>query len=176
MHRTTLLATTFAALLAGSTAFAFAQQAPSAAPAPSSAAASTRGPATHAHAMDRGMQRGHFGHGGDRMRGGVISDLHGLARLYDQAGRGKEMAAVYNDVLARSQDPRVRNYVYQQLARLQARPANVDAAIATLRKGLDDSLASEAKMRASRDQMRSRMQQPRDGTGAPAASPSGGNG
>ena len=68
---------------------------------------------------------------------------------------------MYNDVLARSQEPRTRDYVYHRLARLQAQPANVDQAIATLRKGLDESLANEAKQRTQREQMRSQWEQRR---------------
>jgi len=71
-------------------------------------------------------------------------------------------------VLARSQDPRVRDYVYQRLARLQAQPTNLDQAIATLRKGLDENLANEAKMRAEREKMRATWQQ-RTGEAAPPA-------
>lgn len=114
---------------------------------------------------------------GNRMRsmghdqqGGVIGDMRGLERLYMQSGRSKELTALYNEVLAKSQDPRVRNYTYQRLARLQARPANVDQAIATLRKGLDESLANEAKMRTDREAMRANWQQHHDNmkTSAPA--------
>ena len=49
----------------------------------------------------------------------MIGDLRELEKLYMMSGRSKDMTAVYNDVLASSQDPRVRDYVYQQLARLQ---------------------------------------------------------
>ena len=121
--------------------------------------------AHHGDRGDHGMRMHRF----DRQRSGVIGDLHGLERLYMQAGRSKEMASVYNDVLARSQDPRVRDYVYKRLARLQAQPANVDQAIATLRKGLDENLANEAKMRAEREKMRAAWQQHRADKAAPAA-------
>ena len=150
MHRKTLLASALAVLIAGSTSFVMAQNTP---PPPSSSAP---------HAVvskdvrvirgdrDHGMRM----HGFDHQRNGVIGDLRGLEKLYMQAGRSKEMASVYNDVLAKSQDPRVRDYVYKRLARLQAQPANVDQAIATLRKGLDENLANEAKMRATWQQHR----------------------
>jgi predicted negative regulator of RcsB-dependent stress response len=78
-----------------------------------------------------------------------------------QAGRSKELSAVYSDVLARSQNPRVRNYVSHRLARLQAQPANVDQAIATLRKNLDENLANDAKQRTEREKMRANWQQQR---------------
>ncbi|OOG66093.1 hypothetical protein B0E46_00900 [Rhodanobacter sp. B04] len=162
MHRHTLLASALAVLMAGATSFAIAQDAP---PPPPAA-----GPAAAMHAPMK-QPDGHHGFGmhqhrfGDE-RGGVIGDLRSLERLYMEAGRSKDLAALYNDVLAKSQDPRVRDYVYQHLARLQARPANVDQAIATLRKGLDESLADEAKMRAEHDKMHDAWQKH---AGAPAA-------
>jgi hypothetical protein len=159
MHRKTLLASALTLLMAGSASFAIAQNAPAATP----PAATTQGTTDHGHGAHgmrdhgkyrHGMQR----HGFNKDRGGVIGDLRQLERLYLESGRSKELTAVYNDVLAKSQNPRVRNYVYHHLARLQARPANVDQAIATLRKGLDESLASEAKMQATREKMRTEWQ------------------
>ena len=159
MHRKTLLASALTLLMAGSASFAIAQNAPAATP----PAATTQGTTGHGHGAHgmrdhgkyrHGMQR----HGFNKDRGGVIGDLRQLERLYLESGRSKELTAVYNDVLAKSQNPRVRNYVYHHLARLQARPANVDQAIATLRKGLDESLASEAKMQATKEKMRAEWQ------------------
>lgn len=151
MHRKTLLTSTLALIIAGSASWAMAQNAP---------------PAPAAHATEASHMQGHGGHHDMRQRamhqhhrGGVITDLRALERLYVQAGRSKEMIALYNDVLAKSQDPRVRDYAYQHLARLQAQPANVDQAIATLRKGLDESLANESKMRMEHEKMRARWQQ-----------------
>lgn len=167
MHRKTLLASALAVLMAGSASFVMAQNTPP--PASASTHASMgkdmRGARRHDHG-DRGhdMHRRGFGHRG----GGVIGDLHELEKLYMQAGRGKELAPLYNDVLAKSQDPRVRDYVYRRLARLQAQPENVDQAIATLRKGLDESLANEAKMRAEREKMRTAWQQRHVGATQPA--------
>lgn len=165
MHRKTLLASALAVLIAGSTSFVMAQNTP---PPPSPTPSAMAGKDMRAHHGDRG-DHGMRMHRFDRQRSGVIGDLHGLERLYMQAGRSKEMASVYNDVLARSQDPRVRDYVYKRLARLQAQPANVDQAIATLRKGLDENLANEAKMRAEREKMRAAWQQHRADKSAPAA-------
>ena len=90
---------------------------------------------------------------------GAMSDLHALERLYRQAGREKELAGVYNEVLAKSQDPHLRTYAYHRLADLQAQPVDVDKAIATLRKSLSENLANEAKMRAERERMRAQWQQ-----------------
>lgn len=153
MHRHTLLVSTLALMLAGSASLVMAQSAPSPPP-----------PAPHAMQAHHGSRhapdmRRHDSHG---QRGGVIGDLRALDRLYTMSGRSKDMTAVYNDVLAKSQDPRVRDYTYHQLAKLQARPANVDQAIATLRKGLDESLANEAKMRADREKMRDAWKQHHD--------------
>ncbi|KRE85377.1 hypothetical protein ASG75_07210 [Rhodanobacter sp. Soil772] len=163
MHRKTLLASALAVLIAGSTSFVMAQNTPLPSPSTPSAMADKDMRAHHGD-RDHGMRMHR-----DHQRNGVIGDLHGLERLYMQAGRSKEMASVYNDVLARSQDPRVRDYIYKRLARLQAQPANVDQAIATLRKGLDENLANEAKMRAEREKMRAAWQQHRADKTAPAA-------
>lgn len=88
--------------------------------------------------MHHRMHRMRMEHGRDM---GAMADLHALERLYRHAGREKEMSGVYNEVLAKSQDPRLRTYAYHRLARLQAQPANVDQAIATLRKSLSENLA-----------------------------------
>ncbi len=161
MHHPTLLVSTLAVLIAGSAAPAMAQQAP---PPP---------PAAHAMPVMHGSPGNRHGHdmwlhGSHDLRGGVIGDLRGLDRLYRMAGRSKDMAAVYREVLAKSQDPRVRDYAYRQLARLQALPAHVDQAIATLRKGLDESLANEAKMRAEREKMRDAWKRGRADTDKPS--------
>ncbi|MGB3749064.1 MAG: hypothetical protein WA961_12750 [Rhodanobacter sp.] len=163
MHRKTLLASALVALLAGSATFAMAQDT---APPPSTAQTTiTKQTRILPGDRDHGMA-GHRMH--HRQHSGVIGDLRAMERLYQQAGRGKEMAAVYNDVLARSQDPRVRDYVHKRLARLQAQPANVDQAIATLRKSLDENLANEAKMRAEREKMRAAWQKRASETTTPA--------
>jgi predicted negative regulator of RcsB-dependent stress response len=172
MHRKTLLASMLTVLMAGTASFAIAQNAT--APAPTAAAthdtAGNRhdGRSMRDHGMHRhGMQR----HGFDNKRDGVIGDLRQLERLYMESGRSKELTALYNDVLAKSQNPRVRNYVYHRLARLQARPTNVDQAIATLRKGLDESLANEAKMHAAKEKMRAEWQSRHAQGVTPAATP-----
>ena len=160
MHRKTLLVSTLAVLMAGSTAFAVAQDAPTPPPPPGEQAM----PGMHQRAMD-GRQHGDRHHGGmeqrglEGRRGGVIGDLRALEHLYMRAGRSKELPALYNDVLAKSQDPRVRDYVYHQMARAQMQPTNMDAAIATMRKGLDESLANEARMHADMEKMRAMWQQ-----------------
>jgi hypothetical protein len=70
----------------------------------------------------------------------VVNDLEHLQRLYDMSGRDAEMNAVYHDVLSKTHDPALRHYVYVALARNQLNPANVDLAIGTIRKSLDEDL------------------------------------
>lgn len=170
MHRKNLLAATLAILMAGSSALVMGQDAP---PPAAGAMQGKRmmGPAAqHGASKGPGMDdRGMWQRGGRDAHGGVVSYLRGLERLYMMSGRSKDMAAVYNDVLAKSQDPRIRDYAYQHLARLQARPSNVDQAIATMRKGLDESLAREATMRAEREKMRSVWKQRHDNAAKPSA-------
>lgn len=157
MPRHTLQVSALALMLAGSASLVMAQSTP-----PPTPTAPAIAHAMHAHHGDRHSSdmRRHDSHD----RRGVIGDLRALDRLYTMSGRSKDMTAVYNDVLAKSQDPRVRDYTYHQLARLQARPANVDQAIATLRKGLDESLTNEAKMHADREKMRDAWKQHHDDT------------
>ena len=168
MQRKTLLASALALMVAGAASLVVAQDAPSAPPA--------QGPAAKAAPMAHDAMPGPMGRpdGGGFGRPGfgrpgmggpespVIGDLNALERLYRESGRSKELPALYDEVLAKSQDPRVRTYVYHQLARLQAAPANTDQAIATLRKSLDENLANEAKMRAQMDKLRSDWEQRRN--------------
>lgn len=75
------------------------------------------------------------------------------------SGRSKELPALYNDVLAKSQNPMVRDYVYRHLARAQMQPQNPDAAIATMRKSLDENLAQDQKRHQEMEQFKARMAQ-----------------
>ena len=167
MQHKTLLASLLGLAITGSATFALAQDA--AKPAPTSA----KPAAAQVHdvktlRLHRDDFQGHDLAGmGHRLRGmhgmhaGAGSDLRALEALYADAGRSKELPALYNDVLAKTQDPALRTYVYHRLADLQAQPANIDQAVATLRKSLDENLANEAKQRAEREQMRSQWQQRR---------------
>lgn len=170
MQRKTLLASALALLVVGATSLVIAQNAPG--PDKSPAAKST--PMAHGDPFDGfmdgpdpggpgpGFGRPGFGRMGfEGPESPVISDLAALERLYRDSGRTKELPALYNDVLAKSQDPRVRTYAYHQLARVQSAPANTDQAIATLRKSLDENLSNEAKKRAEFDKMRSDWEQRR---------------
>jgi hypothetical protein len=71
----------------------------------------------------------------------VINDLEQLRRLYAMAGRESEMIAVYHEVLNKTQDPMLRHFVYDSLAREQLKPANPDQAIATLHTSLAEDIA-----------------------------------
>lgn len=168
MQRKTLIASAASLLLAGSTAFAFAQDAaPQAPSAPAARSAQAGGPAGgpkwgHGDHDGRGGEHGRGewgGRGRGHEQGGVIGDLHSLERLYVLTGRSKELPALYNEVLAKSQNPRVRDYAYRHLARAQMQPANTDAAIATLRKSLDENLAQDQKRHQEMEAFKSRMQQ-----------------
>jgi hypothetical protein len=142
MNRKSLLAGIAGLLIAGGGSFAMAQNAPAAAPTPAPSTQNAAKPDMPMHRM-RMMHRGeHRGMHGHRFGpgGAVIADLHKIERLYMQSGKASQLPALYDDVLARTQDARVRNYVYARLARAQSRPANTDAAIATLRKSLDENL------------------------------------
>ncbi|OLL32224.1 hypothetical protein BTH42_07160 [Burkholderia sp. SRS-W-2-2016] len=75
----------------------------------------------------------------------VINDLEQLRRLYALNGHQGEIVAVYHDVLNKTQDPMLRHYVYDSLAREQLKPANPEQAIATLRTSLAEDLVAANK-------------------------------
>ena len=151
MSRSILLAPALALLLASP--LALAQDTP---PAPQPAPQAQPAPHHDHGAMGHHMGRMRWTHGPGM---GAFADLHALERLYREADREKELPGLYNEVLSKTQDPRLRTYVYHQLARLQARPANVDQAIATLHKSLTENLANESRQHAERQQMRAQWQQ-----------------
>ncbi|MGF6770026.1 hypothetical protein P3T18_002505 [Paraburkholderia sp. GAS199] len=76
----------------------------------------------------------------------VVNDLEQLRRLYAMTGHESEIIAVYHDVLNKTQDPMLRHFVYDALAREQLKPANPDQAIATLRTSLAEDLSAASKM------------------------------
>ena len=75
----------------------------------------------------------------------VINDLEQLRRLYAMSGHPGEIIAVYHEVLSKTQDPMLRHYLYDSLAREQLKPANPEQAIATLRTSLSEDLAAANK-------------------------------
>jgi hypothetical protein len=70
----------------------------------------------------------------------AMHDMRMLQHLYLAQGRRGDAEAMYHDVLAHTQDPGLRNFAYGQLARLQMMPTDTGAAIATLRKALNENL------------------------------------
>lgn len=76
----------------------------------------------------------------------VVNDLEQLRRLYAMSGREGEIVAVYHEVLNKTQDPMLRHYVYDSLAREQLKPANTDQAIATLRTSLSEDLGAANRL------------------------------
>jgi predicted outer membrane protein len=166
MQRKTLLVSAASLFLAGSAALAIAQDAApkaSATPAAKTAQQSPQrdGGPKWGHGGPRGGDHGHggWGHGRGHEMNPVIGDLRSLERLYVMTGRQKELPALYNDVLAKSQNPMVRDYAYRHLARAQMAPTNVDAAIATMKKSLDENLANDQKRHQEMEQFKARMQQ-----------------
>ena len=135
-----ILNTVLCTVLTMAATAAFAQEAP-----PPPAAARTHGeaqrgdgpPAFH----DRMGPMGPMGPGF-----AVVNDLEQLRRLYAMSGRESEIIAVYHEVLNKTQDPMLRHYVYDALAREQLKPANPDQAIATLRTSLSEDLAAANKL------------------------------
>jgi hypothetical protein len=162
MQRTTKLAALATLLLAGSASFAAVAQDTGTTPPAQSAGAKGHGPMHGKDGKDHGRfdQHRHGGFGGrGRRQDGVIGDLHALERLYMIEGKPRELAALYNDVLAKSKNPRTRDYAYHALARVQAAPTNVDQAIATMRKSLDENLTHEQERQAMFEQWKAKRAQ-----------------
>ena len=96
----------------------------------------------------------HPGHGG--MRPGMRRAMHG-PMMGPRGAAIRDMLALehlYRDVLARSQDPLLRNFAYARLARAELAPRNTGAAILTLRQALDENLKAVAARPVSRTPVR----------------------
>jgi len=70
----------------------------------------------------------------------TMRNLRELERLYLIDGRAQEIPALYREVLARTENPAVRQFAYNRIARNEFKPGDADKAIATLRQSLDESL------------------------------------
>ena len=70
----------------------------------------------------------------------TVRNLRELERLYLIGGRASEIPALYQDVLAKTENPAVRQFAYNRIALNQFKPGDVDKSIATLRQSLDESL------------------------------------
>ncbi|MHB8584151.1 MAG: hypothetical protein ACYDAV_12975 [Gammaproteobacteria bacterium] len=73
--------------------------------------------------------------------GAAIMDLKAIQRLYRFEGRRRDLVGLYHDVLSKTQNPEVRNYAYDHLARAEIKLTNTNQAVATLRQSLDENLA-----------------------------------
>ncbi|RKT22585.1 hypothetical protein B0G69_6053 [Paraburkholderia sp. RAU2J] len=135
-----IFSTAVAVVLTVSAAAALAQEAPP--PSPSSAqmhGEAQRGDGPPSHGAMVPMM-------GPRGPGfAVINDLEQLRRLYALSGHPGEIVAVYHEVLGKTQDPMLRYYIYDSLAREQLKPANPEQEIATLRTSLAEDLAAASK-------------------------------
>ena len=64
-----------------------------------------------------------------------------LERLYLLDGRAKDVPALYQDLLSRTQNADLRSFAYARIARQQARPTNPSQVIATVKQALDENLS-----------------------------------
>jgi len=64
-----------------------------------------------------------------------------LERLYILDGRAKDVPALYQDLLTRTQNAQLRSFAYARIAKQQARPANPTQVIATVKQALDENLS-----------------------------------
>lgn len=70
----------------------------------------------------------------------VVLDARTLERLYRRQGRAEEVRRLYEDLLAKSNDPLVREFAHRRIARYEMRRDNVEGAIDSLRRSLDENL------------------------------------
>jgi hypothetical protein len=77
----------------------------------------------------------HPGPGGE-----VIHTAMEIEQLYRQEGKPREVIGLYQELLNKTQDPMVRNFAYNALAKAQSAPADPDKAIATLHQSLEENL------------------------------------
>ncbi len=104
--------------------------------------------------MHPGMRRGMHGPMKMGPRGAAIRDMLALEHLYRAQGHTEAVVGLYRGVLARSQDPLLRNFAYARLARAELAPRDADAAIQTLRQALDENLKAVAALPAPRASVR----------------------
>lgn len=72
----------------------------------------------------------------------AITQLRLMERIYLRQNQPKEADRMYREVLDRTQNTQVRNFVNFRLAKLAAwQPRNLDAAMVELKRGLDENLA-----------------------------------
>lgn len=70
----------------------------------------------------------------------VIANLRALERVYRQTDRAAQVPGLYQDVLKRTDNLTVRNFVSFRLARLAGQANDIQGAEARLRAGLEDNL------------------------------------
>ena len=80
----------------------------------------------------------------------VVNDLEQLRRLYAMSGREGEIVAVYHEVLSKTQDPMLRHYVYDSLAREQLKPANPTRRLRRCDQSVEDLLRRTGSRMACR--------------------------
>jgi hypothetical protein len=140
MTKSTLIAFSTAAVLAGGIAFgAFAGTPPVAADALVAAAS--------AHPGEARPQRGPRGRAALRVAVlkdpalAAIANLRAIERIHRREGKVEELPRYLRGVLAKTNDPTVRNYVNFRLARLEMRERDPEGALAELQRGLDENLS-----------------------------------
>jgi hypothetical protein len=72
----------------------------------------------------------------------AMRQMRWIERIYLRQNQPDAAQAMYRDVLTRTEDVALRNFANARLARLAVwQPRDLDAALAELRRGLDDNLA-----------------------------------
>ncbi|MEO8461335.1 MAG: hypothetical protein ABI451_12465 [Dokdonella sp.] len=94
------------------------------------------------HAKHRGRYNGHADMNATPAEKAVIKDLRRMEMMYRSEDRSQEMSAMYDSVLAKTQNATVRSYIEKRQAHTQRTPADAEKAIASATKQLNDDLAA----------------------------------
>lgn len=71
----------------------------------------------------------------------VMRNMIQLERLYILDGRAKDVPALYQDLLSRTQNAQLRSFAFNRIARQQSRPADPEQVIATVKQSLTENLS-----------------------------------
>lgn len=100
----------------------------------------TSSPADHAKSW--GGHHGHMDMNATPAERAVLKDLRRVEMLYRANNRSEDLPAVYDSVLAKTQNATIRSYIEKRQVRAQRTPADADKAIASATQQLSSDLSA----------------------------------
>ena len=70
----------------------------------------------------------------------ALLQMHEIEEIYKQQGKHQNAVQVYEQVLQKSKNPTIRNIAYHRMADVLKESGNLDAAVNTLNKALNENL------------------------------------